>query len=228
MLGKSPADLKLGVYGSTGRMGKQVLEVSQQWSPSFKSIEPIRRFSEFQGQADVIVDFSLPQAQGDLISYCERSKCALVSGTTGLSNSHMDDFKALAEKVSVLWAPNMSMGVMVLNRMLREFKNLAQWEFELSETHHVHKKDKPSGTALAIQKNLEGILGHSIPPVQAFRQGEVIGDHKVKAHSPFEEISIEHRATDRRVFAQGAIKAAIWLVGQGPGLYTLEDLAITA
>ena len=146
MLGKSPADLKLGVYGSTGRMGKQVLEVSQQWSPSFKSIEPIRRFSEFQGQADVIVDFSLPQAQGDLISYCERSKCALVSGTTGLSNSHMDDFKALAEKVSVLWAPNMSMGVMVLNRMLREFKNLAQWEFELSETHHVHKKDKPSGT----------------------------------------------------------------------------------
>ncbi|NCN40578.1 4-hydroxy-tetrahydrodipicolinate reductase [bacterium] len=227
MSSKSPADLSLVVYGSTGRMGQQVLQVAKDLKPSFKKLHGVRRMKDFSESGDVVIDFSLPQAQADLVQYCRDHQVPLVSGTTGLEKKEMENLKALSKLVPVLWAPNMSLGVMVVTRMLKEFKILSDWNYSLFETHHVHKKDKPSGTALRLKEALEMAVGHEVPKVTAFREGEVIGDHKVFAQGEFEEISLEHKATDRRVFAQGSIQAALWLVDQSPGFYSLEDMAIT-
>lgn len=223
MPASAPADLTLIVYGASGRMGGQVLDLAKDQG-LFKQIHPVRRFQNFSEAGDVVIDFSLPQAMEELVQFCKNKKVPLVSGTTGLDEKHMAALKELSKTVPVLWSPNMSLGVMVITRCLREFRLLSDWEFKISETHHIHKKDKPSGTALRLKEELERAIGRKVNEPEAERIGEVIGDHQIKAQGPFEEISIEHRATDRRIFAQGAIQAALWIVGKAPGFYSLQDL----
>lgn len=218
-----PPRLELIVYGASGRMGQSVIEVAKNDS-DFKKIIPIKRFSDFKKQGDVVVDFSLPAALSELVQYCDLSKTPLVSGTTGLSSSQMGELKNLARRIPVLWSPNMSLGVLLLQKLLKEFRFLSDWNFDLEETHHIHKKDKPSGTALRLKEVLEEATGKSHLSIQSIRRDEVIGDHVVRARGPFEEIYIEHKATDRRVFAQGAIRAAKWLYDQPPGFYSLYDI----
>lgn len=223
MPASAPVDLTLIVYGATGRMGGQVLDLAKDQN-AFKKVHPVRRLEEFNGKGDVVIDFSLPQAMNDLIRFCKEKKVPLVSGTTGLNENHMSALQDLSKTVPVLWSPNMSLGIMVITRCLRELRLLSDWQFKISETHHVHKKDKPSGTALRLKEELEKAIGRKIEEPESQRVGEVIGDHQVKALGPFEEISIEHKATDRRIFAQGAIQAALWIVGKEPGFYSLQDL----
>lgn len=216
-------DLELIVYGATGRMGGQVLQLAREQN-LFKKVHPVKRFKDFSGNGDVVIDFSLPQALNELVHFCGDKKVPLVSGTTGLDENHMSSLKALAQRVPVLWSPNMSLGVMVITRCLKEMSVLSDWEFKISETHHIHKKDRPSGTAIRLREALEKAIGRTIDEPESRREGEVIGDHQIKALGPFEEISIEHRATDRRVFAQGAIQAALWIADREPGFYSLQDL----
>lgn len=204
-------------------MGAHVQQVAAN-TAGIDRVLPVKRLAEFKDQGDVVVDFSLPEALPELLKYCETHKVPLVSGTTGLSAQDKEALKTLSRKVPVLWSPNMSLGVMVVSKMLQHFAALSDWTFTMEETHHVHKKDKPSGTALRLKEVLESHIGKAIPMPEAFRRGEVIGDHKVLAQGPFEEISIEHKASDRRVFAQGAVQAALWLAGKPAGFYSLEDL----
>lgn len=219
--------LELIVYGASGRMGKQVIQLAES-DLVFTTIHKVRHFDEFENGGSVIIDFSLPQALGPLIKYCRETKTPVVSGTTGLSEGQFSELKELSKEVPVLWSANMSLGVMVVTRMLREMSALKEWSFKISETHHVHKKDSPSGTALKLKEALEKAVGEILPEPESIREGEVIGDHSILAIGPFEQITLNHHATDRRLFAQGALSAAKWLVSQKPGFYSLQDIVITA
>src|SRR5690606_34787756 len=103
------------------------------------------------------------------------------------------------------WASNMSMGVNVLNQMLKSLKSINDYEFFIEETHHVHKKDSPSGTAITIQKHLEKAIKKKVKKVTSFREGEVFGQHKVIVKGPEETLLIQHDALNRTVFAKGAV-----------------------
>ena len=125
--------------------------------------------------------------------------------------------------VPLLYGRNMSRGIGVMSALLQQAARSLGPDFEtrITETHHVHKKDAPSGTAIALRE----ALGDESIPIESLREGEVYGDHRVVFDSPSESIEIAHSVNDRRVFAEGAVTAARWLVGQPPGLYSMADIS---
>jgi 4-hydroxy-tetrahydrodipicolinate reductase len=173
---------------------------------------------------DAVIDFSLPEATDDVISWCVSMKKPLVSGVTGISEAHRAAFTRAGEKISVLWAPNMSLGVAVLARVLAGLGKLEGFEFQIEELHHSQKKDKPSGTALFLQERLEAAVGRECPDPLAIRGGGIFGIHRIWAMGAEETLTFEHTAMNRRVFARGALKAARWLINQPKGLYSLDDM----
>jgi 4-hydroxy-tetrahydrodipicolinate reductase len=189
--------------------------------------------------AQVVIDFSQPPALEQLARLAARQGIALVSGTTGVKDLSLLD--TAAQRIPVLWAANMSLGVQVLAELAAEAaRRLGPgFDIEICETHHRAKVDAPSGTALRLAdavrevRNLrpvsgrQGIVGARSDDeigVLAFRGGDVIGDHTVHLLGPGERLELTHRATNRDLFAQGAIRAARWLAQQPAGRYTLRDL----
>jgi 4-hydroxy-tetrahydrodipicolinate reductase len=189
--------------------------------------------------ADVVIDFSLPVALGELSRLAARQNVALVSGTTGVKDlTPLDD---AAKKIPVLWAANMSLGIQVLSELAAEAARRLgpDFDIEIAEVHHKRKVDAPSGTAVRIGEAIrevrplrpvtgrEGIVGARSSDelgIFALRGGDVIGDHTVYLFGPGERIEITHRATNRDLFAQGAIRAARWLAGKPARRYTLADV----
>jgi 4-hydroxy-tetrahydrodipicolinate reductase len=189
--------------------------------------------------AQVVIDFSQPQALEQLARLAARQGVALVSGTTGLKDLALLD--TAAARIAVVWAANMSLGVQVLSELAAEAaRRLGPgFDIEICETHHRSKVDAPSGTALRLADALRevrslrpvtgrtGIVGARAPDeigVLAFRGGDVIGDHTVHLLGPGERLELTHRATSRELFAQGALRAARWVVKQPPGRYSLKDV----
>jgi 4-hydroxy-tetrahydrodipicolinate reductase len=189
--------------------------------------------------ADVVIDFSLPPALQKLARLAPRRGVALVSGTTG-----MDDLTLLdeaAKHIPVLHARNMSVGIQVLSELVSEaVKKLGpEFDVEITEIHHRHKKDAPSGTAKHLADAVREVR-HVVPVhgrngdgrpratddigIFGLRGGDVIGDHTVHLLGPGERIELTHRATNRELFASGAIRAARWIAGKPPGRYTLADV----
>ena len=190
---------------------------------------------EFDGSADLLIDFTLPGGTRSAAQWCAHNKVALLSGTTGLSEDDIEALEIAALKVPVLWAPNLSFGVALISSLVRQTAAAlgVSANVSVNDIHHQHKIDAPSGTALALAKAvMEGrsdCLQHPLsddPGEVAFssvREGEVVGEHTVSFVLADEEIEITHRALSREVFARGALKAGEWLVGQGPGYYTTGD-----
>jgi 4-hydroxy-tetrahydrodipicolinate reductase len=192
--------------------------------------------------ADVAIDFSGAAAIGALARAVKRAKVALVSGTTGLDAAGTTALNEAAEIVPVLWTPNMSLGIEVLAKMARTaIASLGDdYDIEIVETHHRDKVDAPSGTALRLAEaarearpelvarhGREGAAGprkKNELAVMALRGGDVIGDHTIYLMGPSERIEITHRATQRDLFARGALRAARWIIGKKPGRYALRDL----
>lgn len=198
------------------------------------------------GSCDVAIDFTAPAATAKHAAACAAGGHALVVGTTGLGSG---EYAALAEasrRIPVLHARNMSLGVAVLTELAAQAARLLNpgFDIEITETHHRHKKDAPSGTALQLGEavaaargwKLDDVAVHDRPrqapagrPVKsigftALRGGAVVGDHTVMFAGDEELLELTHRATDRAVFARGALRAAHWLVGKPAGLYTLADV----
>jgi 4-hydroxy-tetrahydrodipicolinate reductase len=177
------------------------------------------------GMVQVIIDFSSPELLGDVVEWCEKRGVPLVSGTTGLTESDFSRMKKAAEKIPILWAPNMSLGIAVLNELIKGLSVVKeQFDFQIEEFHHIHKKDRPSGTALFLQNTLESEVGETVEPPIVIRGGGIFGDHKVWAMGQEETLCLQHTALNRRVFARGAIQAAKWLVNQSPGSYSMKDV----
>lgn len=192
--------------------------------------------------AEVCIDFSSPRGTTAVARACARAGVALVSGTTGLDQDAQLALDEAARKIPLLWAPNTSAGVQVLAELVREaVARLGPgFDVEVVEVHHRRKADAPSGTALRLVQAAQEarsettlVYGREGTPgarkgeelgVFAVRGGDVIGDHTVHLLGDGERLELTHRATSRDLFARGALRAAHFVAGRGPGRYTMRDV----
>jgi 4-hydroxy-tetrahydrodipicolinate reductase len=172
---------------------------------------------------DVAIDFSLPVAFDGILAMCAKRHAAFVSGTTGLSAQQRAVLQAASAQIPVLWASNFSLGVAVLEDLVERAAGvLAGWDCDIVESHHTRKLDAPSGTALTLGTAAE--RGGADPRYASLRAGDIVGEHLVQFAGQGERIELIHRATNRDIFARGALHAASRLAGREPGHYRLRDL----
>lgn len=178
------------------------------------------------GDPDVAIEFTEPASAVPNILACIHEGVPVVVGTTGWYDAlPMITEAATDEDASLLWAPNFSVGVTLfveLARQAAKIMSMSDFSAAMVETHHSAKKDAPSGTAIAIVKAMEGALGKQLP-VTSVRTGSVPGTHELIFDAAFEQITLRHEARDRRVFADGALRAAEWLKGK-KGVFTMRDV----
>ena len=218
--------LKIGIVGVNGRMGQEIAKVVEQ-SPHelFYALTREAKLDEKKAsQVDVWIDFTSPQALKSVLKMAEKYKKPVVCGTTGFSAAEKKLLETSAKKIPVLWSSNMSLGVALLNEALKSFAAVSNFDFQIEEFHHNKKKDKPSGTAITLQENLEKAVGRKLPEPLAIRGGGIFGVHKIYAMSDEEVLMFEHTALNRAVFAKGSVQAAEWLVKQKAGLYGIRDV----
>ncbi len=225
-----------------GRMGKMIQELAlaKGWEiVGWADITCPDRY-DTAPKADVCIDFSGVGALPKLADYIRRTGTPLVSGTTGYTDPDFAVLRELSETVPVIWASNYSTGIAVLRRILRQYAPILEdWDKELLELHHNKKIDAPSGTAKTLLKELdpqgtatvihgrEGICGQRTKGeigVFALRGGTVAGEHSVLFFGEDESLELTHKASSRRIFAAGALRAAESLADKAPGYYDLENL----
>lgn len=194
------------------------------------------------GQADVALDFSSPLATASNVRACREARKALLVGTTGFGAETEAAIEAAARDIPLLVAANTSVGVAVLTELVRSAARRlpASFDIDVLDFHHRGKPDAPSGTALALGAAAAGARGSELPPGPAtararsrpegqidfssVRAGDLVGEHTVLFSGTGEQLSLTHRASDRAVFARGALQAALWLVSQPPGRYSMSDV----
>jgi 4-hydroxy-tetrahydrodipicolinate reductase len=193
---------------------------------------------------DVVIDFSFQAATAPLAVLCANAGKPLVIGTTGHSDADRATIRAQAEKIPIVWAGNYSVGVNLLNALTRLAASVLgdSYDPEVVELHHRLKKDSPSGTAERLvdvirevrgltreqeKHGRQGLVGERPTAeigIHAVRGGDIVGEHTVYFCGLGERIELTHRATDRRIFAQGALRAAVWVVGKNPQVYGMEEV----
>lgn len=207
--------LAISILGVTGKMGKRLLMLAQQ--------DPVLRVVDTFALSDVAIDFSAPEATQRHLEAALDANCPLVIGTTGHQPEEIVAIKKAAEHIPIVLSANFSIGMALTLEMASLLKDspFSQGNIAIYETHHIHKKDKPSGTALELARTIgtpKEIAIHST------REGETIGEHLLVCETPYERIEIKHTAHSRDVFAQGALCAAKKLALKAPGFYTLKEL----
>lgn len=231
--------LFLSGYGRMGKMIEELAIAKGHEIIAWADITCPERY-DTAPKADVCIDFSGVGAFPKLAEYVKRTQTPLVSGTTGLTEPDFALLRELSEEVPVIWAANYSTGIAVLRRILREYAPVLQdWDKEILELHHNKKVDAPSGTAKVLLQELdpdgtasvvhgrEGLCGARSKGeigVFALRGGTVAGEHSVLFFGEDESLELTHKASSRRIFAAGALRAAEALVQKKQGLYQLEEL----
>jgi len=248
--------LKIAVLGA-GRMAREILQVisdneqcvaSGVWArnaPDLPESLVSADLPSVLAAADVAIDFTLAATTSVVIKESVASGTALVCGVTGLSDQQTGELSLASRQIPLLYDRNMSYGIAVLQRLLQQAGKAFASGFvtEIHETHHRHKVDAPSGTALMLgetiaesrEQQFEDVYsyepdgGHEAESAAAIhyfvnREGEVPGDHRVVFRNASEIVQLTHRVTDRRVFAEGAVTAATWLVSQSAGQYRMADV----
>jgi 4-hydroxy-tetrahydrodipicolinate reductase len=262
--------LNITVIGAAGKMGSRIITLSKDdktinviraveneghknigqdigdvLSLAQAGIKLVYSVKDVMEKTDVCIDFSNPEATILCLKTLSEHPVPVVIGTTGFKNQQTDEIKSYAEKAPCVFAPNMSVGV---NLLLRVLKDIAQvtgddYDVEIIEAHHRLKKDAPSGTAMkmaqilasALNRNLEetavyarkGLIGKRTQKeigIQTIRAGDIVGEHTVLFGGLGERIEITHKASSRDTFARGALKAAVWVSQQPPGLYDMQDV----
>ena len=251
--------INLAITGCMGRMGQQLIK-SYKKDKSFKlvsltenrfvnkkinGITPDLNTENAFKKANVIIDFTIPECTFELLKIASKLKKRVVIGTTGFTKKEENLIKKYSRKIPILKAGNMSLGINLL-MYLTEIASKSLGDNFLSkvfETHHRHKKDYPSGTALMLgkgiaagkNKDLYQLMGKkflnkkSFPyekkiNFNSFRKGEVVGEHEVKFSSGKEIITLNHEAFDRALYSEGALTAAKWLINKKPGLYSMRNV----
>jgi len=250
--------LKIGIHGATGRMGRMIIEsLEGDSSAKVTTLHAIEEFSftppkdalitnsaaKLCENSDVIIDFTMPNGTKSLLEVAILTPKPLVIGTTGLNDEEFNLLKEAAEKMPILYATNMSLGVAVLNKLVYiASKSLEDFDIEIVEQHHRYKKDSPSGTAITLGEyaakareldldsvrvsGRNGMIGARTKDeiaIMALRGGDVVGRHTVGFYNDGEFIELNHTATNRATFAKGAIRAAKWIALAKPGLYSIDD-----
>lgn len=202
---------------------------------------------EFEGEADVVIDFSHPSSLTGILSFCKKRKLPVIICTTGLSSEQKEEFKEASKEIPVFFSANMSIGINLLIELAKKAAKLLEGSFdiEIVERHHNQKIDAPSGTALAIADGIDEALSfpaeyvydrHSVRRkrknteigISAVRGGTIVGDHEVIFAGNDEVIELSHHAHSKEVFAVGAIKAAKFIKGKTAGMYDMNDLIAEA
>ncbi|GBD96683.1 MAG TPA: 4-hydroxy-tetrahydrodipicolinate reductase [Nitrospirae bacterium] len=262
--------LNMIVSGASGRMGSRIITLSRDMDDikltgalerkdheesgkdigqvigigviNIKITDSIAAISE---KADVLVDFSSPSATIECLKSLSDKPVPVVIGTTGFSKDEIEYIKLYAQNTPCVFAPNMSVGVNLLLKVLSDIAKVTgdDYDVEIIEAHHRLKKDAPSGTAMkmaqvlasALNRNLEdtavysrhGLIGERTQKeigIQTIRAGDIVGEHTVIFGGLGERIEITHKASSRDTFARGALKAAQWVHKQTPGLYDMQDV----
>lgn len=201
------------------------------------------RYQDLSIDADVIIDFSHPDNLSNLLTFAKKNNLPIVIATTGLSQAQKQEFMDAAKTIPVFFSANMSLGINLLIRLAKQAAKILEGSFdiEIIEKHHNKKIDAPSGTALAIADAISESLSskaeyvydrHSVRKprekseigLHAVRGGTIVGEHEVLFAGTDEVIGLSHSAQSRDVFAQGAVRAALFVSNKAPGLYSMDDL----
>jgi len=175
---------------------------------------------------DLIIDFSRPQNSIQALGFARNENIPIVIGTTGFNKDELNEITEISKEIPLLIAPNTSLGIALFKKILdhsKEVLNIAS-SIEIHEQHHKEKKDSPSGTAINLKDQLKGILSNKDIRILSFREGDSPGVHTLKLSFEGETLEISHKASDRSIFAKGAIIAGKWLKDKPPGLYTMQDI----
>ena len=175
---------------------------------------------------DIIIDFSSSKSSMKILHLAKIKEIPILIGTTGFSEDDFKEIEIASTQIPVLFAPNTSPGIAILKNILNKSKNLFSEdnEFSISETHHVEKKDSPSGTALDLQREIISVFPEAKVAIESYREGNNPGEHTVSITLDNEIIEFTHRAENRSIFALGALKGAVWLTGRPAGLYSMGDI----
>ncbi|HEV2608508.1 MAG TPA: 4-hydroxy-tetrahydrodipicolinate reductase [Xanthomonadaceae bacterium] len=234
-----PTPIRLLIHGASGRMGRALLrlvaddarfEIAGAVTRTGGNVDGVRALTPDRMASaipcDVLVDFSLPDAFDAALEICLQRGIALVTGTTGLSDAQRSALDAAKKTIPVMSSANFSLGVAVLNELVRRTATaLPGWDCNIVETHHADKRDAPSGTALALGATVAAARGDA-PRYASLRAGDIVGEHVVQFTGAGERLELIHRATDRDVFARGALEAAAFMAGRGPGRYELGEVLL--
>lgn len=246
---------KIIMNGCNGKMGQVIsrlaeeddtveivcgVDINIELKNSYPVVESIE---EFDGKADVVIDFSHPSCLSSVLNYCRRTNTPAILATTGFSVEQKEEFTEAAKEVPIFFSANMSLGINLLISLAKQAAKLLEGNFdiEIVERHHNKKIDAPSGTALAIADAIDETLSypaeyvfdrHSVRRkrksteigISAVRGGTIVGDHEIIFAGNDEVIELSHHAASKEVFAVGAIKAAKFMVGKPAGLYDMNML----
>ena len=251
--------INITITGCMGRMGQQLIKASKK-NKRFKinsltenklltkkiaGIKPQLNTLDAFKNTDVIIDFTVPKCTIEVIKIASIMNKRIVIGTTGFTKKEENVINSHAKKIAILKAGNMSLGVNLLMYLTEITSGALGNEYlsKIFETHHKHKKDYPSGTALMLgkgiadgkNKNLNKLIGKKFLNKKSFpygkkinfnsiRKEEIIGEHEVKFSNGKEIISLNHEAFDRSLYSEGALTAAEWIMKKKPGLYSMRDL----
>ena len=245
--------MKLIVHGYTGRMGQIVSDLAANGYNGAQLAARVGRscpapgqdgcyaaLSQYDGPADCVVDFSSHLATGELLGYCLERRLPLVIAATGHTEAERALIEEAAGHIPIFFSANMSIGIALLARMAQKAAAVfPEADIEIIEIHHNRKQDVPSGTALLLYRKLRAVRpgaravvgrhedGRRAPEeigIHSLRCGNEVGTHEIIIASGSETITLRHRAESRALFAQGALAAAAFLRGRGPGLYGMEDM----
>lgn len=233
---------KILVSGAAGRMGKRIINLARQ-DRELEIVAGLERRGhpqigeEIEGvilsedinlieKCDCLIEFSTPQAVIEHLPFLVKFKKKAVIGTTGLNDEEQRKIREASQQIAVVFSPNMSVGVNVLFRLIEEAaKVLQQYKIHIQEAHHIHKKDAPSGTAKKIASLLNTYgFNLKIEDIEAIREDEIVGDHRIVFDSEVDKLEIFHSAKTRDIFAKGALVAAKWLKSKEKGLYSMKEV----
>ena len=225
----APATLRLVLHGAEGRMGQRIGACAST-DPGAIVVRALDRDDPHglhPDAADCVIDFSSDEGAARAAALASELRCALLVGTTGLSQATLDAIaRAAATGIPAMVAPNTSLGVAVARRLVAEAARLlAGFDVDIVETHHARKVDAPSGTARSLAEAVGRGRGKPMDSshVHAIRAGDVIGEHAVTWSGPGERVTIAHSATSRDLFALGALRMARWLATQPAGMHTPDE-----
>ena len=230
---------KIIVCGAKGKMGQMIADLIRNDDnlELLAGIDIGDNLEDKVQDCDVVIDFSSTNASVNHTKICAKHKKPIVIGTTGFDEEQNKQIQDISKETAILKSSNMSLGVNIFWQVAKTLSERLPWKVSISETHHIHKKDRPSGTALTLAEHVQGnkklvFFEENFPEknqpedelwICSIRENEVVGDHDLILRTDDEEITISHRAFDRKIFAKGAVQAARWIIKKPAGMYQLAD-----
>lgn len=215
--------MKIAVIGACGKLGSQIVnECKKDQSNEICCIDTILN-NNLDDNYDIVIDASTANQSVSSAKYCGEHHIALLVACTGQTSEQLNKIDQYCKNIAYCICPNLSQGINFIFKSLENLQILKNMFISITETHHIHKQDKPSGTAIAIKHQIEK-YGDCSPTISSIRQGDEIGQHQIKISLPYEEIVISHKVLNRNVFAQGAMFAIQKLSKLPPKKYSFFEL----